>query len=77
MDFAKQVLLVDVRELACTDRHGILLMSNVQVTHEVVIPPTTARNFCPFGPVEDHPENIPMVASVNCLQKNGQMIANA
>lgn len=38
LEFARPVLLVDGREFTCTDRHGRLLISDVQVTREVLIP---------------------------------------
>lgn len=41
LDFARSVLRVDGRDLICTDRYGRLLMSNVKVTREMVIPPRT------------------------------------
>lgn len=63
MDFARPVLRVDGIELTYTDRHGILLVSNIQVTQAVVIPPwtkttiqcrVTTQNFCPMGLAEGH-----------------------
>lgn len=75
LGFIQPVLLVDSKELTCIDRHERLLVSNVQVTREVVIPPrtetallrqVTARNFCPLGLVKDHTQKIPMTTSLNC-----------
>lgn len=74
LEFSRLVLLVNGRELTCTDRHERVLMSSVQVTAEPVIPPqtetallcqATARNFCLLGLVEGYQEHIPIATSLN------------
>ena len=39
MEFDQPVVRVDGKKLKCTDRHGRLLVSSVQVTRELVVPP--------------------------------------
>ena len=39
MEFNQPIVQVDGKKLKCTDRHGQLLVSSVQVTHELVVPP--------------------------------------
>lgn len=71
LHFVQPILLVDGRELTCTDRHGRLLMSNVQVIQTALLCRVTARNFCPLSLVESHPEYLPFVTSLSRLQKIG------
>ena len=46
MEFNQLIVQVDGKKLKCTDRHGRLLVSSVQVTHELVVPPD--RDGCPL-----------------------------
>ena len=39
IEFHQPVIQVDGRKLKCTDRHGRLLISSVQVTRELIVPP--------------------------------------
>ena len=61
MEFHQPIIQVDGQKLKCTDRHGRLLISSVQITKELVVPPrtemavpcrVTTRNFCPLGVIE-------------------------
>lgn len=74
-------LQIHGRELICTNRHGRLPLSNIQVTRAVVILPrtkmalcrVTAKDFCLLGLVEGWLESLPVATNLNWPQKNGQM----
>lgn len=38
LNFAKPVLRIDGRELTCTDRHGRLMMRNIQLLQKLTLP---------------------------------------
>ena len=46
MEFNQPIVQIDGKKLKCIDRHGRLLVSSVQVTHELVVPPD--RDGCPL-----------------------------
>ena len=84
MDFNQPVVQVDGRKLTCTDRHGRLLLSNLQVTREVVVPPRTemniqcrvaAKNFSPVGLIEGNPGGLPVASSLNRPSWDGGVVA--
>ena len=67
MDFGRPVLTINGRELTCTDRHGWLLASRVQICWGVTISPETetnilcrltSRNHCPIGMVEGDTDQV-------------------
>ena len=74
MEFDQPAVQIDGKKLKCMDRHGRLLVSSVQVTREVVVPPrtemavpcrVTTRNFCPLGVIEGRKDGLPVAASLN------------
>ena len=84
MEFNQSTVQVDGKRLKCTDRHGRLLVSSVQVTHELVVPPrtemtvpcrVTTRNFCPLGVIEGQADGLPIATSLNRPGVHGKMVA--
>lgn len=82
--FTRPVLLVDSRELTCTDRYRKLPISNMQVTCGVVIPLLTetvllcrftARNFHPLRSVKCYPEKLPVATTLNRPQNSFCVVA--
>lgn len=74
MEFSKPTMTVDGRELACTDRHGHLMLSKVQTIRKLVIAPGTettllcrvaAHNPCPVGIIEGQSTELSLAASLN------------
>ena len=68
MEFNQPIVQVDGRKLKCTDRHGRLLVSSIQNTHELVVPPrtemavlnrVTTRKLCPLGVIEGQTDRPP------------------
>lgn len=79
MDFKRAILQVDSKEFTCTDRHGRLLLRNIQVMRKAVVPPetdmniqcrVTAKNSYPVGLIEGRPGGLPVATSLN---NGGQM----
>ena len=61
MEFNQPIVQVDGRKLKCTDRNGCLLVSSVQITQELAVPPrtemvvpsrVTTKKFCLLGVIE-------------------------
>ena len=68
MEFDQPIMQVDGKKLKCTERHGRLLVSSVQITHELVVPPRTemavpsrvaTQKFCPLGVLEGQTDRPP------------------
>ena len=73
MEFNQPIVQVDGRKLKCTARHGWLLVSSVQITHGLVVPPRTemvvpsrvnTRKFCPLGVIERQTDRPPRKSPV-------------
>ena len=84
MEFQLPIIQVDGQKLKCTDRHGRLLTSSVQVTRELVVPPrtemtvpcrVTTRNFCPLGVIEGQADGLPIATSLNRPGAHGKVVA--
>ena len=84
MEFNQPMIQVDGKRLKCTDRHGRLLVSSVQVTRDLVVPPrtemavqcrVTTKNFCPIGIIEEHTDGPPVATSLNRPGIQGRVIA--
>ena len=68
MEFNQPIVQVGSRKLECTDRHGRLLVSSVQTTRGLVVPPRTemavpsrvnTRKFCPLEVIEGRTDRPP------------------
>lgn len=75
MEFGHPTVIVDGRELTCTDRHGRLLISHVHVVkRQVIAPGTEAALLCrlsihnhpPLGLIESQSSELPIASSLNC-----------
>ena len=84
MEFNQPIVQINGKRLKCTDRHGRLLVSSVQVIHELVVPPqtemtvpcrVTTRNFCPVGVIEGQTDGLPVATSLNRPGVRGKMVA--
>ena len=84
MEFNQSTVQVDGKRLKCTDRHGRLLVSSVQVTRELVVPPrtemtvpcrVTTQNFCPLGVIERQTDGLPIATSLNRPGVRVKMVA--
>ena len=84
MEFQQPIIQVDGHKLKCTDRHGRLLISSVQITKELVVPPrtemavpcrVTTRNFCPLGVIEGQTDGLPVATSLNRPGAHGKVVA--
>ena len=71
MDFGRPVLRMGERELVCTDSHGRVLVSRVQLLREITIPPNTemliqgrlnTRSHPDLGLIKPEPDG-PLVAA--------------
>ena len=74
MAFHQPMVQVGGRKLKCTDRHGKLLVSSVQTTHGLVVPPRTemaapsrvnTRKFCPLEVIEGQTDRPPRKPSAS------------
>ena len=74
IDFNSTQVIVDGRQIECTDRHGRQLASSIQVIRETTIPPetemtlqcrVTAREYCPVGLIEGRTDGLCLATSVN------------
>ena len=68
MKFNQPIVQMDGSKLKCTDWHCRLLVSSVQIIHELVVPPrtemtvpsrVTTRKFCPLGVIEGQADRPP------------------
>lgn len=68
MEFKRPILRVEGKELTCSDRHGHLLLSKIQIMREVVVTlqiemmiqcQVTAQNFRPVRLTEGWPAPVP------------------
>ena len=84
IEFDQPIVHVDGRRLKCTDWHGRLLVSSVQVTHELMVPPrtemtvpcrVTTQNFCPLGVIERQTDGLPIATSLNRPGVRVKMVA--
>ena len=82
MEFGRPILRMGNRELVCTDRHGRLLVSSVQVIRDVTIPTNsemivqgrvTARQYPAMGMVEARPDGPMVAASFNQPDERGRL----
>ena len=83
MEFGNPIIEVQGKKLQCTDRHGRLLVSQVQVWREVTVQPgteasivcrVTSRNYAPIGVIIGCKEDIPIAASLNKPDDKGKVI---
>lgn len=82
--FPRPILQADGWNLTYTDRHGKLLLSNIQVFQEVVVQlqiemtsycRVTTKDFCPMGLIEGQPGGLPVANRVNQPRGNIQVLA--
>ena len=83
MDFARGCVVVEGRELMCTDKHGRFLTTKVQVVKEVVIPPcsestvlgrVTAKRHWSLGLVEGREGGPLVAASISRPDTDGRLL---
>ena len=74
IDFHSPKVVVDRRQIECTDRHGRQLTSSVQLVRETTIPPetemtlqcrVTAKTPCPLDLIEGRTDGLCLATSVN------------
>ena len=83
LDFSRPTLKLAGRELTCTDRHGRLLLSKVQILRDTMLPPNTevlvngkvnSQNFFPLGVVEAQQDGPMLAASVSRPDEKGRLV---
>ena len=83
IDFNSTKVVVDGRQIECTDRHGRRLTSSVQLIRETTIPPetemtlqcrVTAREHCPVGLIEGKADGLCLATSVNRPDHQGRVM---
>ena len=83
IDFNSTKVVVDGRQIECTDRHGRRLTSSVQLIRETTIPPetemtlqcrVTAREHCSVRLIEGRTDGLCLGTSVNRLNHQGKVM---
>ena len=83
IDFNSTKVIVDGRQIECTDRHGRRLSSSVQLIRETTIPPetemtlqcrVTAKEYCPVGLIEGKTDGLCLATSVNRPDHQGRVM---
>ena len=83
IDFNSTKVIVDGKQIECTDRHGRQLSSSVQLIRETTVPPetemtlqcrVTAREYCPVGLIEGKADGLCLATSVNRPDHQGRVM---
>ena len=86
MAFGKSTIVVDGNTLPCTDRHGRVLSSNVQIVRAVVVPAysemtvkcrLTAKTHPPVGVMEGKCSGLMIAASLNQPSSGGHILVRS
>ena len=80
MVFGTSTVLIEGKEVRCTDRHGRQLVSEIQVERPVILEPHTEQmvlarvispNYCPVGLVESGGQQVPIATSLSTPDSKG------
>ena len=83
IDFNSTKVIVDDKQIECTDRHGRRLSSSVQVIRETTIPPETemtlqcrvrAHEYCPVGLIKGRTDGLCLATSANRPDHQGRVM---
>ena len=83
IDFGRPAVVVDGKEIECTDRHGRRLICSVQLVRDTTIPPetemalpcrVTAKEYSPMGLIEGKTDGLLLASSLNCPDSHGKVM---